>query len=195
MSSEAQVDIVARDFESPAAANMLFVLAPAGRGDLGAIAEVHIQAWRAAYRGLVPDAVLDQRSIESCEDLWRDALASGEPALLLARSGDDCVGFIAYGAARDDDAGPRCAEIWTLYLHPDHWGRGLGRQLWQAACQALVDKGIDTVFLWVVTGNHRAIAFYHAMGCHAENRFKQVQRGEVRLHEQRYRYDIGHPSP
>ena len=43
--------------------------------DAAAIAAVHIASWRAAYRGLLPDAVLDSLSLEARTDHWREWLA------------------------------------------------------------------------------------------------------------------------
>lgn len=37
---------------------------PAVPGDARAVADVHVRAWRAAYRGLLTDASLDELSVD-----------------------------------------------------------------------------------------------------------------------------------
>lgn len=45
--------------------------------DARAIAAVHIASWRAAYRGLLPDAALDALTLDGREGDWRRWLAPG----------------------------------------------------------------------------------------------------------------------
>jgi hypothetical protein len=57
------------------------------------IAEVHVRAWRGAYKGLVPDEILDGLSVEERERSWRELLSPQE------------------GRSRDDGADESTAEI------------------------------------------------------------------------------------
>jgi len=43
------------------------MIRPATPEDARAIAEVHVASWRYAYRGLLPDDVLDRLSVEERE--------------------------------------------------------------------------------------------------------------------------------
>jgi hypothetical protein len=47
--------------------------------DAHAIANVLVQSWRAAYRGLLPDDVLAGLSIPDREQFWSDALTARAP--------------------------------------------------------------------------------------------------------------------
>ena len=42
--------------------------------DAAAIAGVHVRSWQAAYRGIVPDEVLDGLSLPDREQRWRSIL-------------------------------------------------------------------------------------------------------------------------
>ena len=44
--------------------------------DAEAIADAHVRGWLAAYRGLVPDAILDGLSVERRATFWRDTIAA-----------------------------------------------------------------------------------------------------------------------
>ena len=132
--------------------------------DCQAIAEVHVRSWQQAYRELLPGAYLARLSIERREAVWRESLARGEPQVLVARSGERVIGFVAFGRSRDADAPPGCAEVWALYLAPGAWSQGTGRRLWLAAWARLLDQGFRAATLWVLTGNTQAIGFYEAAG-------------------------------
>ena len=64
--------------------------------DAAAIAGVHVRAWQVAYRGLMPDGVLDDLSVEEREEIWRRAMTGEErPAVYVAVEGSALVGFCA----------------------------------------------------------------------------------------------------
>jgi hypothetical protein len=44
--------------------------------DAGGIAAVQVAAWQSAYRGLMPDHVLDGLSVQEAEQRWRQRIAS-----------------------------------------------------------------------------------------------------------------------
>ena len=54
--------------------------------DAHAIAEVHVASWRWAYRGQVPEAILDALSVEDREAMWRRSLSEGKAR--AARNGN-----------------------------------------------------------------------------------------------------------
>ena len=55
--------------------------------DAGGIARVWIAAWRIAYRGLVPDALLDGLSVDERRAHWRARLEAGDTTFVAAEHG------------------------------------------------------------------------------------------------------------
>jgi GNAT superfamily N-acetyltransferase len=54
-------------------------------------------------------------------------------------------------------------SIWALFVHPDHEGRGFGRQLHDAVVGWLWSQGFER--LWLTTSPHtRAAGFYERAG-------------------------------
>jgi GNAT superfamily N-acetyltransferase len=53
--------------------------------------------------------------------------------------------------------------IWALFVRPGHEGRGIGRALFAAACDALIAAGFGTLRL-STDPDTRAARFYHAAG-------------------------------
>ena len=155
--------------------------------DCRAVAQVHVTSWQHAYRHLLPAAFLDSLSVERRQEMWSEALATRLVQLFVARSDQGITGFIAFGPSRDEDAPPRRAEVWALYLAPSSWSQGVGRRLWGAAKDCMIVQGHETVSLWVLAGNERAIRFYRAAGFQAEPQaVKTFELAGIPLQEIRY---------
>ena len=127
------------------------------------IATIRVEAWRAAYRGIVPDEYLRTLSIEQRHARWRQILEAGE-SVLVAEDGDKAVGWISAARSRDVDAPQSTGEIWAVYVDPGHWGKGIGRALCAAAEEELRRQGFTEVTLWVLKDNERAQHFYVSTG-------------------------------
>lgn len=86
----------------------------AGGDDAAAIAEIHVRSWQAAYRGVLPDELLDDLSVSERETSWRALLSAGEDrqlTLVAEREGGDLLGFCSVTMpSRDEEADERTAE-------------------------------------------------------------------------------------
>ncbi len=128
---------------------------------------MHIASWRAAYRGLMPDAVLDALSIDGRERDWRGWLAEGgerELTLVAERDGTIEAFCTLELPSTEADETDDVAGIPALYAHPDAFGRGAGPALMQAAIEAARERGFREAILWMLEDNRRAAAFYERRG-------------------------------
>jgi ribosomal protein S18 acetylase RimI-like enzyme len=133
--------------------------------DAPALARVHVDSWRAAYGGLVPDSSRQAFSYEWREEQFRQSLAAGAEETHLIRVEGEVVGFLTLGAARDSDLDTdRTGEIWGIYISPGYWRRGIGQRLAEEAQRMLRSRGYEDAVLWVLEGNQQARAFYEAVG-------------------------------
>jgi GNAT superfamily N-acetyltransferase len=148
---------------------------PARLDDARELAEVHIRAWQAAYRGMMPDDFLDGLDVSRRERGWRRMLAAEPPGygVLVPVLDGRVVGFAWTGPEREDEDGlgaggsaepGRDGELWAINLHPDVWGRGVGSALLRAAHATLTERGHGDAVLWVLPGNTRARRFYEHHG-------------------------------
>ena len=126
---------------------------PATIDDARAIAEVHVASWLAAYRGLVPDEVLDAQSVDARAAQWDEWLRKGETRTLVA---GDVDGFVTFWETS--------GEVAALYVAPDRARHGIGSALIDAAHAALRAASRDEAFLWVLEANAPARVFYAARG-------------------------------
>jgi ribosomal protein S18 acetylase RimI-like enzyme len=139
--------------------------------DAAAIAGIHVRGWRAAYRGLVPDTLLDGLSIERRERGWRGLIAGtrGSSATHVGELDGHVAGFCSVVApTRDDGAPPWTAEIAALYVEPGRWRGGVGAALLERALADLARDGWRRATLWVLEHNEPAIAFYRRFGFAAD---------------------------
>lgn len=131
-------------------------LRPAVVGDACGIESVRIATWKVAYRDLLPDALLDELSVEQDRvDRWAASIDADPSFVTVAETSDEIVGWAAVGPCRDEDL-PGARELWGIYLLPACWSTGTGAALIEAA------GPLDVV--WVLEGNARAIGFYERRG-------------------------------
>ena len=165
---------------------------PATARDFHAIAEIHVSAWRAAFRGLVPEGHLASLSLEKRRAFWREAIEFSEPQIQVATENGEMVGFIGYDRSRDPKTPATTGEIWAVYVLQAHWGRGVGLALWDAARDGLVEEGCTEVTIWLPLRNERALRFHELAGFHRElASAKTVEIGGVKVEEIRLRRAIG----
>jgi L-amino acid N-acyltransferase YncA len=155
--------------------------------DARSIAEIHVRAWRSAYRDIVPREVLDALSVDNRERFWRRALDARRSEVWVAGAPGQIVGWISVGPCRDPDASARMGEIWAIYVDPAHWRRAIGRCLWEEARAHLTHAGYADAIVWVFEQNAGALAFYRSLGFVVEHPHTSVERGDARLAEVRLR--------
>ena len=133
--------------------------------DASGIALVHVRSWQVAYRGHMPDEFLDGLDVEKRTNMWRELTqilkrSSSSPKITKA----NIQGFSALGPSRDTDADPNTAEVSAIYVHPEKWGKGIGRALLSTSLDQVRNREFDQVTLWVLEANQRARSFYESFG-------------------------------
>ncbi|WP_435195015.1 GNAT family N-acetyltransferase [Natronomonas sp. EA1] len=148
--------------------------------DAPAIAAVAREAWRTAYTDII-----GEEQVAALLDRWygiddlRDRLADA-PAFVVAEVDGEVVGF-ADGVEREE-------EEWALgrlYVHPDHWNRGVGSALIEAVETRAREAGAEAMELGVFAENDRATGFYER---HGYEEVGEIEDGlEEEVTELRYR--------
>lgn len=168
----------------------------AGPGDAEQVAEVHVRSWQAAYRGLLPQDYLDQLDPADRLPRWRRTLEEANRAtsgVIVAETGSQICGAAWFGPARDPDSDPALVgELIGIYLLPEAWGKGLGRNLMTAAVDHLTAAGYTEATLWVLKSNARARRFYAKAGWAEDGTTKQDDRLGFPMSEVRYRRRLPH---
>lgn len=106
-----------------------------------------------------------EREAGRTEAQWRERLASVDGARFVASIGDQPVGIAAVylrGEHRDV-AGP-VPELVSMWVHPAHRTRGVGRVLVDAVTAWVDGRGYDELRLMVSADNPVAERFYERIG-------------------------------
>ena len=147
-------------------------------GDAATMATIHIDAWRTAYRGLVPDSFLATLDHEARTERFRKFLESSARDTHIIEHDGQAVGHLTIGPSRDNNLDQRSVgEIWGIYLLPTHWRRGIGTQVCRQAEAMLSARGFGWIVLWVFEGNDSARRFYEAMGYTPDGATKIIEVG------------------
>ena len=158
------------------------------KADAEQIADIHVRAWRWAYRGHVPDALLDSLSVSDRVEAWRSSLQQSDRSRVwVAQAEGRLLGFVSAGACRDEDAQPGTGELYAIYVEPSRVHTGLGRRLFETATDWLESEGFRAATLWVLDSNTRARGFYEAAQWMLDGSTKIDTWGGFSLHEVRYR--------
>jgi ribosomal protein S18 acetylase RimI-like enzyme len=158
--------------------------------DAEQMAKLHVEAWRAAYQGLVPDAFLEGMDYQRRAARFREALFSQAEETYLAEVEGELLGMLTIGGCRDEDIDQAVTgEIWGIYLAQQHWRKGIGRILCDYGENLLSERGYRTATLWVLGGNARARRFYEAMGYTTDGANKVLDLGAP-LEVVRYRKEL-----
>ena len=102
----------------------------ASPADAPELARIHVAAWHVAYKGIVPDATLEQFTVQARTKRFRASLTEVTAETCVAEFGNTAVGFLTLGGCRDTDLdNSQTGEIWGIYILPEHWRQGIGKYL------------------------------------------------------------------
>lgn len=146
--------------------------------DAQALGEIHSLSWRAAYKGIVSDEVLKDFSPEARAERFKYHFAHSERKNAIAFCDGEAAGFITIGKCRDADCGDDCGEVWSLYLKPEFWKRGIGSSLLRWGTNELKKKGFNKIVLWVLEDNINARRFYEKYGFVFDGTRKEIEIGK-----------------
>ena len=163
--------------------------------DARAIATVHVETWRTAYRGLMSDAFLADLDTQRRERFWREETAATDDRRpWVADVNGVVVALAAAGPARDDDAPPTAGEVYLIYVLEQTAGQGLGHELLRRVEADLSARGHATALLWVLRDNAVARRFYERHGWQRDGAEKSRTFGDRELVEVRYRKPLAASS-
>ena len=156
---------------------------PAVVADASHVAAVHAASSQAAYEAVVPEDH-PQLPLDKRKAFWRDAIEYSEPQVRVALDGREVIGFVGFDRSRDPKSKNTTGEIWAIYVLPNHWDKGAGLALWDAAREGLIEEGCTEVTMWIPLCNDRALRFAELAGFKREiNTAKTALVGGVKLEE------------
>lgn len=131
--------------------------------DAAALADLQIQSFRQAYKGILPDAYLDGMDAEVIKEEFIQKINDPAKHLIIDRQGGNITGY-AYAVAQRMEELPFAGELIELYVHPDFTGKGTGTKLFRDMAIFLSDMDGASFNVWALSANKGACGFYESMG-------------------------------
>jgi GNAT superfamily N-acetyltransferase len=136
---------------------------PAMVEDAEAIERIRVETWRATYRGLLPNRLIDR--LEPNVERRREQLRSAGPLEFnfVAEDGSKIEGYAFAGPERTRDP-EYSGEVYAIYVLPSAQGKGHGRALIRECARELAERGMASLLIWVLRENAIGRGFYERMG-------------------------------
>jgi GNAT superfamily N-acetyltransferase len=144
----------------------LSTIRAATAGDAAAIAHLHAESWRSAYRDILTDDYLNNRAHADRLVVWQQRFAAAESKqsmhVMVAEGSKGLIGFVCLFPDQDPIWG---SFLDNLHVAPGLTGQGIGRELLSEVGRYLIAHASRRgVYLWVLEGNRRALQFYERAG-------------------------------
>lgn len=158
--------------------------------DAHAIAHLHAESWRHAYRGALSDEYLAGDIAGDREALWTQRLQSprNNQHIVVAEN-NDLMGFACLYSNDDPIWG---SLLDNIHVRPGLHGHGIGTQLLfrisDMAKAAAVNAGL---YLWVLQNNQKAQAFYRRHGAHCAGEDVWAAPGGTQIPRFRFAWPAG----
>jgi ribosomal protein S18 acetylase RimI-like enzyme len=111
---------------------------------------------------------------------WDKLVIDHAPPNALLVATDETGNVIGFTAVHAGEG-----EMFLLFVHPKHAGRGVGRRLLEAAHEVLRTAGCREAFLYTHEKNQRALAVYEAAGYRRDGSVRESAFRGVHLREPR----------
>ena len=135
--------------------------------DAAGIAHVKVNSWKTTYKGLFPDEVLDNMSIEGETIRWArnlEVISKTDTSLALVAENDDkeIVGITA-GRRNEDNIYRYDCNISIIYILKEYQRKKLGSRLTKQIVDFFIDKRFKSMIVWILKGNTNSL-FYEKLG-------------------------------
>lgn len=159
--------------------------------DIPSMGRVYADTWKAAYQGMIPQEYLDALTAERWISSYRKTLGViGMPKAAVITEDGQVIGVSSFAKTRDSDLPPEYGEIISIYVLPDYWQKGYGKQLLAWVTGELKAMGFTHCALWTLEENARAQRAYEHFGftCDGSRKIDEISGRQV--WEVRYRMPL-----
>lgn len=155
--------------------------------NLNDISRIYYLSWKAAYNDILPKQYLDNLSESQWSAILLNPPWENSETFVMVENGK-FVGTSLICAARDEEM-KGWGEIVSIYLLPDLFDKGFGKNLLKHSIFALKSKGYKKIYLWTLKDNLRAQKFYSKNGFVFSGIEKSIKIANADLIEIQYIYE------
>jgi phosphinothricin acetyltransferase len=106
---------------------------------------------------------------------WMQRYPGGRHRLLVAEDAGTITGYATSGKVREKPGYLGSIET-TVYVHPEHLGKGIGKSLYAAIFSALKSEDVHRAYAAIVLPNAASIALHESFGFKPAGLFREIGR-------------------
>lgn len=125
--------------------------------DVRQIAEILVEDWKTAYRGIMEDDFLDSMSVDQRYEIE----VKRYEKYMVAADGEEILGYAWLETTEEE---PADCEIIALYIRYAKRKNGIGKLLFQYAVNHFRESGKKRMIVWCLKENDEARRFYEKVG-------------------------------
>lgn len=125
------------------------------------IERIRNDSWRKAYAHFLPVDKIDEADSQAFLAKWRKRLE--QEGVWMAVVDGQPEAFMTLGATDYPESGA-LRQIHSLYVHPNHQGKGIGKALIKTAAEDCLKNGEPRLSICVFTANEPAKQLYKNLG-------------------------------
>ena len=133
------------------------IIRKAEKEDVRQIAEILVEDWQKAYRGIMEDGFLDAMN---AEERYEIEIKRYDKYVVAADGGE----ILGYAWLEETDEEPADCEVIALYVRYALRNRGIGKRLMQHAFDHFREAGKKRMIVWCLKENHDSRKFYEKAG-------------------------------
>ena len=167
------------------------IVRSANVNDAKSIASVHMESINYTYKGLLPFEIINKKSLEQRIENWQRIIESGNSTTIIAAINDSIVGFSNLSPARTEGIDPTTTgELNTIYIHPDHLNKGLGKAIWNEQLKHVKENKYQEIITWVLNSNSNAHRFYKRVGFTRSENERVEEINDLKIVDIQYVYKV-----
>ena len=133
------------------------IVRKAEKEDVMQIAEILVEDWQKAYRGIIDDDFLESMSVNQRYEIE----VKRYQKYVVAVDGNEILGYAWLQNTEDDTAD---CEIVALYVRYSYRNNGIGKLLLQHAVRHFREIGKKIMIIWCLKDNDESRRFYEKTG-------------------------------
>ena len=133
------------------------VVRKAEQEDVRQIAEILVEDWQTAYRGIIDSDFLDSMSADQRYEIE----VKRYQKYIVVADGREILGYAWLEMSGDE---PADCEVVALYVRYSKRNNGIGKLLMHHAMTCFQEAGKKKMIVWCLKGNHESRKFYEKLG-------------------------------
>jgi GNAT superfamily N-acetyltransferase len=149
--------------------------------DVVAIGNVLNESREKAYRGVLSDDVVDWMRHQMDTPAWEHYIRSPKTKhheVIVYEHDGQIISYADYGCAESKN-GRATGEIFSIFVLPDYWKRGVGREMMEYSEVQLLKYKYLVAELWVLEVNLPAQKMYSRLGWKHDQNIRSILLGKT----------------